>query len=735
VSGFSGFSGTSGFSGHSGFSGVSGFSGFSGLSGVSGVLLPGTGTAIPYWGGSSWIVDNTVNTSTYAPASGSANYIQNQYSAAQTSSEAWLSGRLRAGNILLDANTISSQNTNGDIILDPNGSGNTSISNGEFYIRSSRTESVGYQLNAITSGYNIAGAYGWITAGGAASRTALVLNGGGGNVGIGTTAPDEKLHVTGNMQLGTNSNQYIKFRTASAWDYSLSAVNDDISFIDNQSTIFWKAFYNGGGAGKYISLLGALNVINNNRVGIVTTAPTATLEVGVNEAISHGIKITTGVWHEPTINFNPHSNFGFTLGNFGLSGSKKFQLRANDENVIFSTGGNNSPSVGFNQVSPQVALEVNGNVHFGGAGATNGFLHTISLGYREDNLLYRKAAFIQEQLGDAAARGNLHIAVNTAATSASAVVADSKIKIDGITGVMTFYPTIVHNALAGAGTETSALLLNGSNEIVRRTLGTGAFATIPSLQSVMDIGRVTDRVYEMSGTNYDVPTVGNSGGVRFIDKTALISWGLAKLDDRGGVFHSVDPHYGMRVYDETSMATTASELYHFRRENAATRLDFYTLNAMSFVSGGDMYLSSAIEKNTYIGSEIQEGHLTDNIYLKAAVKILSEAPHGFNEQRYIISPTGVNVDAGGAITVASSADVWLYTANVSTSAELDSGLYNNQELILTVINSSGSGNLTLSSTANSESYGVTVAAGKTGKFILVYDLTLDKWFLLGSSIN
>jgi hypothetical protein len=74
--------------------------------------------------------------------------------------------------------------------------------------------------------------------------------------------------ITGNLIIGNQTNQYIRYRTASAWDYYLSAVNDDFSLYDSQGTIFLKAFYNGGGSGKYITFLNALTVNNNTNITI-----------------------------------------------------------------------------------------------------------------------------------------------------------------------------------------------------------------------------------------------------------------------------------------------------------------------------------------------------------------------------------------------------------------------------------------------------------------------------------
>lgn len=202
------------------------------------------------------------------------------------------------------------------------GSGAASL----FYTQGSGTESLDYKLNATTMGYNVAGAYGWITAGGAASRTSLILNAGGGKVGIRQT-------------------------------------------------------------------------------------PQTSFEVG-------------------------HSSGDYP--------------------------------------------------HFGGTTTTNGTLYGLSFGYRENNLLYRKAAIIQEQIGDGAARGNVHLLVNVSNGANSVTLSDSRIKIDGLTGSISLTPVthVIYAAPSGADTETSALLLNGSNHIVKRTLGTGAFATISDYLTV-----------------------------------------------------------------------------------------------------------------------------------------------------------------------------------------------------------------------------------------------------------
>lgn len=91
--------------------------------------------------------------------------------------------------------------------LSINGSGlatftaNVNTSGGTIYAKVSGTESSNYQLSAITMGYDSTNGRGWITAAGTSVRTELVLNQGGGNVGVGVI-PTAQFHVgttTGNL--------------------------------------------------------------------------------------------------------------------------------------------------------------------------------------------------------------------------------------------------------------------------------------------------------------------------------------------------------------------------------------------------------------------------------------------------------------------------------------------------------------------------------------------------------
>jgi len=98
-------------------------------------------------------------------------------------------------------------------------------------------------------------------------------------------------------------------------------------------------------------------------------------------------------------------------------------------------------NVGIGTTTPQTSLEVNGansafNAHFGqGTNNNSGVYGGISLGYSESaSTSYRKVGIVAKAVGDGAARQDLHFLVDTVSDSNPANIGDTKMMIAATTG-------------------------------------------------------------------------------------------------------------------------------------------------------------------------------------------------------------------------------------------------------------------------------------------------------------
>jgi hypothetical protein len=194
----------------------------------------------------------------------------------------------------------------------------------------------------------------------------------GGNVGIGTTSPSEKLQVNGNIKIPTGG----------------------VLYVENPA----------GG-----------------RLGYLTTNSTGTLLSAHNDA------------GEPLLLSAPAST---AYMSFSIAGSERARI---------TSGGN----VGIGSSTPQYKLDVNSGLNSNSFSASFGSTHGIGVwsgihfGYLETgNTNYRKSALIFERQ-DNAARGKIHILNNGADSGASATLADARLTIlyDGKIGIATTSPS------------------------------------------------------------------------------------------------------------------------------------------------------------------------------------------------------------------------------------------------------------------------------------------------------
>ena len=219
----------------------------------------------------------------------------------------------------------------------------------------------------------------------------------GGNVGIGTTSPTEKLRVQG----VSGSDLLVRFQP----------------FTNNAQTKLYLSSVSSGDGGYFYDA-------NNNESGLFA-----------------------------------YGDYTFYVGTSNISGS------IGNPRMIIKQGGN----VGIGITTPQTNLQVNGSPngivsHFGpGTNNGNGTWSAISLGYSEaGNAGYRKVGIATQTKGDGAARQDLHFLVDTASDSNSINISDSKMSIQYNTG-----DVIINNNL-GIGTTLPGykLEVNGGTALV-----------------------------------------------------------------------------------------------------------------------------------------------------------------------------------------------------------------------------------------------------------------------------
>jgi hypothetical protein len=205
----------------------------------------------------------------------------------------------------------------------------------------------------------------------------LILNGQGGNIGIGTTSPSDTLTINGNIRLGpaadSNADYFIKSsgqltiaaNDASTQDASFTSLSMVSGVSTNQSVITVV----GSSTLKYMSFATSnterMRIDSTGNVGIGTSTPTQMLHIQKSGSDNY-IKVDAG-----STNSNNYSGIMFTKHNINFGWSLRFSA-LNDG--LYISYQDNTPAftdlvsfdranrVGINTNSPAHTLDVNGTI-------------------------------------------------------------------------------------------------------------------------------------------------------------------------------------------------------------------------------------------------------------------------------------------------------------------------------------------------------------------------------------
>jgi hypothetical protein len=198
----------------------------------------------------------------------------------------------------------------------------------------------------------------------------------GGNVGIGTSSPAEKLDVVGNIELSGAANRRLSFYSSTNWRYNFATTGDNFSLYDADNTNFLELFYSGTLANKRASVLNALHVLKGGNVGIGTTAPNSSMQLSYSNPASvpaagaGGHAIAAGA-----------AGYGFATGVL-TNGTTYIQSTRWDGTAInydLSLQPNGS-NVGIGKTNPTATLDVNGNISASSVTASGYHIRSVNTG-------------------------------------------------------------------------------------------------------------------------------------------------------------------------------------------------------------------------------------------------------------------------------------------------------------------------------------------------------------------
>jgi hypothetical protein len=367
---------------------------------------------------------------------------------------------------------------------------------------------------------------------GATTLSSSVLYQSSGNIGIGTTSPLSKLHISGpSNDVGVRM-------------LNTTAAKAFVTYVDVSGNYI---IYDANVDNNRLTITSAGTASFSGNVGIGTTSPASTLDVrGVVEAGTGTIRTVLS-----------YTGTGGVVGT--LSNHPLILYANNDERARITAAGN----LGIGTTTPGYKLDVNsqstGIAASFGAQISNTNFSGISFGYVEAaNTSYRKSALVFERSethgGGSNASGKIHFLLNNNGASSATALTDAVVTIDSV-------GTTVGSVRIGIGTRfpTASLHISGSvstDNLMRVQSSTGAEYFFISGSGNVGIGTTTpvDKL-EVEG-NIRIRT-GNSLTLRNATNDSTAAIYNAGGSAASNIYLAVGPSPTMTIGSNVGIGTTS----------------------------------------------------------------------------------------------------------------------------------------------------------------------------------